>query len=405
MRALFDPDRHEPLCGAAWDAGAAAAAIERIVADTRAAFTPEGLWRIHPSDAEDDEPGPHTSLYFGAAGVIWALDQLTREGAVRPGPCFAEQLPGILVRNRQALESETWRRVLGAGWQTRSWLFGDAGVLFTQWKAGHSEAILPALAAAIADNSDDPSRELMWGAPGTMLAALALHQATGAAHWADLYRAGAAALEAALSYDEAAGAYVWTHQLYGHPVHYLGPVHGFAGAAFALLRGRALLPPGRWDVLSARFARTLEATAIRGPQGANWPPYVGQPADRTLLLQHCHGAPGMVVALSELAAAADVLRAGGELTWAAGPLRKGAGLCHGTAGNACAFLSLFERTGDERWLQRARAFAMHAIRQSDAEATELGRRRYSLWTGDLGLACFLWECIRASARFPTLNLL
>jgi hypothetical protein len=31
---------------------------------------------------------------------------------------------------------------------------------------------------------------------------------------------------------------------------------------------------------------------------------------------------------------------GGELTWRAGPLRKGAGLCHGTAGNGFAFLRL-----------------------------------------------------------------
>jgi lantibiotic modifying enzyme len=57
----------------------------------------------------------------------------------------------------------------------------------------------------------------------------------------------------------------------------------------------------------------------------------------------------------------QVLLAGGELTWRAGPLVKGAGLCHGTAGNGYAFLKLFARTGDERWLERARRFAMHAI--------------------------------------------
>ena len=57
-------------------------------------------------------------------------------------------------------------------------------------------------------------------------------------------------------------------------------------------------------------------------------------------------------------------RAGrGELTWRAGPSAKGAGLCHGTAGNGYAFLTLFRRTGDERWLDRARRFAAHAIGQ------------------------------------------
>ena len=47
--------------------------------------------------------------------------------------------------------------------------------------------------------------------------------------------------------------------------------------------------------------------------------------------------------------------AGGELTWRAGPLVKGSGLCHGTSGNAYAFLVLHRRTGDELWLDRARA--------------------------------------------------
>jgi Lanthionine synthetase C-like protein len=56
-----------------------------------------------------------------------------------------------------------------------------------------------------------------------------------------------------------------------------------------------------------------------------------------------------------------MLLAGGELTWRAGPLSKGSNLCHGTAGNGYAFLALFERTGDELWLERARAFAMHSV--------------------------------------------
>ena len=68
-----------------------------------------------------------------------------------------------------------------------------------------------------------------------------------------------------------------------------------------------------------------------------------------------------------------MLVAGGELTWRAGPLVKGPGLCHGTAGNGYAFLKLFERTGDELWLERARAFAMHAIEQVERFRREYGR--------------------------------
>jgi hypothetical protein len=406
MVALFDRNRHQALIDSAWDDGVAASAIERIVGNTRAAFTPDNLWPIHPHDTEDNEPGPQTSLYFGAAGVIWGLDHLAREGATNPGPSFAEHLPDIQLRNRRLLESDPWRQALKAGWQTRSWLLGDAGVLFAQWKTAPSESVLAALADTIARNTDDPALDLMWGAPGTMLAALALYRSNGETRWADLYRAGARALEASFRHDGDLDADIWTQDIYGSRARYLGPVHGYAGNAFALIQGRDLLEPDRWASLSSRIARTLEASAIRGSNGVNWAAFVGQQPGKPLLVQHCHGAPGMVTALSALDEAVDELLLGaGELTWAAGPLAKGSNLCHGAAGNGYAFLKLFERTGDSQWLARARAFAMHAVAQSEAEAARLGRQRYALWTGDIGLACFLWECIRGSARFPTMDVL
>jgi hypothetical protein len=38
-----------------------------------------------------------------------------------------------------------------------------------------------------------------------------------------------------------------------------------------------------------------------------------------------------------------------------------------------------------------------------ASHAHYGQFRYSLWTGDLGLAVFIWDCIVAQARFPTLD--
>ncbi len=112
----------------------------------------------------------------------------------------------------------------------------------------------------------------------------------------------------------------------------------------------------------------------------------------------------MVTCLAELPEPIDdLLIAGGETIWRAGPLKKGANLCHGTAGNGYAFLKLYKRTGDEKWLAYARAFAMHAIAQSEADCVAHGMRRYSLWTGDLGLAVYLWDCLKAHAAFPTLD--
>jgi hypothetical protein len=93
----------------------------------------------------------------------------------------------------------------------------------------------------------------------------------------------------------------------------------------------------------------------------------------------------------------------GELTWRAGPLAKGPNLCHGTAGNGYAFLKLHRRSGDALWLERARAFAMVAIEQCRAARRKYGRGRYSLWTGDLGVAVYLHACLKIDPRFPTID--
>jgi len=43
----------------------------------------------------------------------------------------------------------------------------------------------------------------------------------------------------------------------------------------------------------------------------------------------------------------------GELIWQRGLLRKGYGLCHGSAGNGYALLSLYHATQDKKHLHRA----------------------------------------------------
>ena len=98
-----------------------------------------------------------------------------------------------------------------------------------------------------------------------------------------------------------------------------------------------------------------------------------------------------------------LLEEGAQFTWAAGPLVKGSNLCHGTGGNGYAFLKLHRRTQQTLWLERARAFAMTAIAQCREARREYGRGRYSLWTGDVGLAIYLWDCLTGVPRFPTVD--
>lgn len=148
------------------------------------------------------------------------------------------------------------------------------------------------------------------------------------------------------------------------------------------------------------------ATADRQGTQASWRPQLDDARDaQKKLVQFCHGAPGIVICLAGLPGPAldDLLIAGGETTWAAGPLAKGSNLCHGTGGNGYAFLKLYQRTRDARWLERARAFAMHGIAQTREHALQYGQSRYSLWTGDPGFAIYLRDCLQAEARFPTLD--
>ena len=227
----------------------------------------------------------------------------------------------------------------------------------------------------------------MWGSPGTMLAA----RACGLD---EEYRDSAQLLLEAWDRDSG----LWTQHLYGQVKCYLGPAHGFAGNAHAL---RGFVDE---DELRGRVTLALERTAAQEAGLVNW-----APEDRPfhelashVRVQWCHGAPGIIATLGDLIPL-ELAVGGGELTWCAGPLRKGPGLCHGTAGNGFAFLKLYELTGDPHWLERARRFAMHAIEQVDRERAAVGRGRYTLWTGDVGVALFIEACAAGTARVPTID--
>jgi len=83
---LHDPARHEPLLRLEWDEHRARASIERIVRDAEQRFSADAYWPTHPNDVEpgDDPNMPATSLYYGAAGVIWALHYLQAVVATSP---------------------------------------------------------------------------------------------------------------------------------------------------------------------------------------------------------------------------------------------------------------------------------------------------------------------------------
>src|SRR3979409_2078061 len=113
--------RHRPLTHDAWSELAVRAVIEEIAADAISHFDPEGFWPGHPSDdgAADGNP----SFYWGATGVIWALDYLHRIGAVSVTKDFRPVLPKLLERSRAAFETSSPKDYARHG----SLLFGDMG--------------------------------------------------------------------------------------------------------------------------------------------------------------------------------------------------------------------------------------------------------------------------------------
>ena len=393
---LIDVARHVPISSSEWDPNEVQIAIDEIVEDAVARCNSTYFWPAHPQD-EGAENGD-SSLYLGAAGVIWALHHLARTGATRHRRDFESDLDRLIEVARKQ------RVTLGAYGLHGSLHFGDMPGFLVAMRIRPNVATADAIHARANDNNELPVRELMWGLPGSMLACIFMDAMTGEGRWRTLFETQATRLLGELE-DSDLGP-LWTQDLYGSRERFLGPVHGFAGNMVPLLRGWAWLDEGQRARVADAVPRTLTANAIRSELGAQWPPIAGL-VEPPYLYQHCHGAPGMVTTFADAPFSTpeleELLLAGGELTWKAGPLAKGSNLCHGTGGNGYAFLKLHRRTGDIQWLERARAFAMTAVTQCRQTRAKHGRGRYSLWTGDVGLAVYLRDCISGEPAFPSVD--
>lgn len=371
---LWRPDEHEPLTDQRWDPGAARDAIGEIVADAEAAAG-DGVWPNHPLDEVSDEER-FCSLYLGGAGMIWGLNRLGSSLDLLTA------LTATLRRYRTAPAAEEAEH-------PPSLLLGETGVLAVAHKLAAPAADERRLSELVRANRQHQTWELLLGSPGTMLAARAagLHD-----EWEE---------SAALLYEQwDPESDMWTHHLYGRLWPHIGAGHGFASNVHAL---RGFVDD---DALRGRVGRLLTRTAHHEDGLVNWPP-VDLPwpeQEPKVRVQWCHGAPGIITTLVELMPAALAI-AGGEMTWRAGPLRKGHGLCHGTSGNGFAFLKLHDLTGDPHWMDRARRFAMHAIGQLARDRERYGQGRYTLWTGDIGTALYLKACLDADPTFPIMDVI
>jgi lantibiotic modifying enzyme len=388
---LYEPAQFEPLTDEPWDEGRVRDAIAGIVADADAAFDADSLWPAYEWDA-GDAPLPLKNLYVGAAGVIWALDALRRRGHAETSLDLSEAALSTLELFRAEPDIEPSE----THYHPAALFLGEAGPLLVAFKLAPDASLAVDLHALLPTSVANPTDDVNWGLPGALLALLALHEWTGESRWAEAARESAAVVRARRGED---GLWRQDDDYRG-----LGTLHGAAGNTLALLR----LGPD--EALARETAAVLARHAVREDGLANWPGAAGRPLvrprDGRICLQWCTGAPGILAGAWDYLDE-ELLLAGAELIARAGAHgdEKGHGLCHGTSGNGFALLKALARTGDERWLERARRFAVHALAQAERIAGANSRRRYSLFTGDVGTALFAAACLDADTRYPIIDVI
>src|SRR4029079_11361392 len=131
---LYRPAAFEPLTDEPWDEVRARDGIAAIVADADAAFDPDGLWPAHEWDGHNARL-PLKNLYVGAAGVVWALDDLRRRGHAET----SLDLSAIAIETleRWRAEPDYLAEELLPEPPESALLTGETGILLVACRLGH----------------------------------------------------------------------------------------------------------------------------------------------------------------------------------------------------------------------------------------------------------------------------
>ena len=146
---------------------------------------------------------------------------------------------------------------------------------------------------------------------------------------------------------------------------FLGAAHGISGVAHFLACLAEATRAERW----AGLARELFDTVLRYAQpihgGLNWSPCIDNPG--LVRCQWSHGAPGIGLTLLTAHRVLGEARyrecavAAAEATWHYGDFRQNYTQCTGLAGGGELLLEIHRATGDTRWKDRAREFALQCV--------------------------------------------
>jgi lantibiotic modifying enzyme len=388
VNTIYDENRHEKITNICWSEENVTSVITDIFNKTLETFDPSLFWPTDP--AEDAENNSNKSIYFGASGTLWALDQI------------AQFLKKDLPFNKAELITKIYDSYLlspDTSTVVPSFFLGEVGILLVHYKFNPTQTVEDRLYQTIKENIENPTLEALWGAPGTMLGASFMFEQTRDKKWSDLYLDNVNFMLQTWKENKEKGYFIWTQDLYGKIRNLIGAGHGFFGNIFPLLKNLELMNNEDQEFVIAKTLETTRKLAVEENGLINWPVADEVPNERWLV-QWCHGSPGVITSLGSFPKNIDLefevmLLKAGELIWLAGPLNKGVALCHGTDGNGFAFLKLYKRTGEKIWLDRARQFAMHSLSQRNG--------RHTLFTGELGLAVYLINCVNGTDQFPILD--
>ena len=238
----------------------------------------------------------------------------------------------------------------------------------------------------------------MWGSPGTMLAAAAMHELTGEARWLDLWRESAAWLRD--EWDPETG--LWTQHLYGRVEQFIGPAHGFAGCVLALSRDAD-------DELHRRAAEATRPLRNRGGRArelaarclGRGPATGSRRVDPRAVVSRCARCRRVACSVRARRRRARAVAARGRRADLArrAAVERGEPLPRhrrqrlrlpGAASSARAMSCGSSAPARSRCTHRPGAHAR----------AEFGRGRYTLWTGDPGTALYLADCLAGGGTVP-----
>jgi len=190
-----------------------------------------------------------------------------------------------------------------------------------------------------------------------------------------------------------------------HDKAYLGAAHGLSGIMYMLLQVREHLTE---DELNNLLKPSIDFLLSLQFSSGNFPSSLGNETDR--LVHWCHGAPGAIHMFglayqvfddSKYLKSAEEL---GNVIWERGLLKKGYGICHGTAGNAYGFLMLYRLTRDKKHLYRALKFAEWCFNYGK-HGCRIPDRPLSLFEGMAGTVYFMVDLMDPkNSAFPAFQL-